>query len=113
VSVAAAAKRLDSEYERDRLSFGRSASHKHNFSGEIMSEKIISTQRGLYGRLQVTLPMPAKSSMLSWAKKSGMKKAEFLRVALMVGAAQLANDLQAKKLDEGYFENSNIPENNL
>jgi len=68
-----------------------------------MSEKIISTQRGLYGRLQVTLPMPAKSSMLAWAKKSGMKKAEFLRVSLMLGAIQLANDLRAKNPDEGYF----------
>ena len=78
-----------------------------------MSEKIITTQSGIYGRLQVTLPMPAKSSMLTWAKKSGRKKAEFLRVALMIGAVQLANDLRAKKLDEGYFENSNIPESNL
>ncbi len=77
-----------------------------------MSDKIISTQRGIYGRLQVTLPMPAKSSMLSWAKKSGMKKAEFLRVALMIGAVQLANDLRAKNLDEGYFENSNLQKSN-
>ena len=78
-----------------------------------MTEKIIRTQSGIYGRLQVTLPMPAKSSMLSWVKKSGMKKAEFLRVALMIGAVQLANDLHAKNLDEGYFENSNISESNL
>lgn len=77
-----------------------------------MSEKSITTQSGIYGRLQVTLPMPAKSSMLSWAKKSGMKKAEFLRVALMIGAAQLANDLHAKNLDEGFFDNSNISETN-
>ena len=69
-----------------------------------MSEKIITTQRGIYGRLQVTLPMPAKSSMLAWAKKSGMKKAEFLRVALMIGANQLATNLSAKDPEESYFE---------
>ena len=71
-----------------------------------MSEKIIRTQSGIHGRLQVTLPMPAKSSMLSWAKKSGMKKAEFLRVAIMIGAIQLANDLRAKNPDEGYFDDA-------
>ena len=42
--------------------------------------------------------MPAKSSMLSWAKKSGMKKAEFLRVALMIGATQLANEIAKENL---------------
>ena len=78
-----------------------------------MSKKIITTQSGVYGRLQVTLPMPAKSSMLSWIKKSGMKKAEFLRVALMIGAVQLANDLRAKSPDTGYFDDSNVTESNL
>ena len=69
-----------------------------------MTEKTIITQRGIYGRLQVTLPMPAKSSMLDWAKKSGMKKAEFLRVALMIGANHLATELSAKHPEEGYFD---------
>jgi hypothetical protein len=68
-----------------------------------MSEQIIITKRGNYGRVQVTLPMQVKQSMLDWQKKSGMGKAEFLRVALMIGAAQLANDVQAKRKDEGYF----------
>ena len=109
MSAAATARRLDNEHERDRLSFGRAAAGiKINFSGETMSEKIITTQNGVYGRLQVTLPMPAKSSMMSWAKKSGMKKAEFLRTALMIGAIQLANDLRAKHPDEGYFEGKDI-----
>jgi hypothetical protein len=71
-----------------------------------MSEKIISAQSGIYGRLQVTVPISAKSSMLSWVKKSGMKKAEFLRVALMIGAVQLANELRAKGIDEGFFDNN-------
>jgi hypothetical protein len=68
-----------------------------------MSEQIIITKSGNYGRLQVTLPMQVKQSMLDWQKKSGMGKAEFLRVALMIGAAQLANDVQAKTMDEGYY----------
>ncbi len=77
-----------------------------------MSEKIIITQRGVYGRLQVTLPMPAKSSMLAWAKKSGMKKAEFLRVSLMIGAVHLANNLRAKNPNEGYFDTEERIETN-
>ena len=68
-----------------------------------MSEQVIITKSGNYGRVQVTLPMPVKQSMLDWQRKSGMGKAEFLRVALMMGAAQLANDVQAKRIDEGYF----------
>ncbi len=75
-----------------------------------MSEKVFETKSGIYGRLQVTLPMLAKSSMLSWAKKSGMKKAEFLRVALMIGAMQLANNLRAKNPNEGYFNHDQAVE---
>jgi hypothetical protein len=105
MSEAATARRLDNEHERDRLSFGRAAAGgKTSLFGENMNEKIIRAQSGVYGRLQVTLPMPAKSSMMTWAKKSGMKKAEFLRTALMIGAIQLANDLRAKHPDDGYFE---------
>ncbi len=69
-----------------------------------MAEKIIRAKSGVYGRLQVTLRMPVKVSMLAWVSRSGMKKSEFLRTALMIGAAQLANDLRAKHIDEGYFE---------
>ena len=42
---------------------------------------------------------------MSWQKQSGMGKAEFLRVALMMGAAQLANNVQAKKPEQGYYRN--------
>ena len=68
-----------------------------------MEEKVIITKRGTFGRVQVTLPVTVKESMLAWQKQSGIGKAEFLRVALMIGAAQLANDVQAKKPDEGYY----------
>jgi hypothetical protein len=69
-----------------------------------MSGQIITTKRGVYGRVNVTLPLPVKLSMLSWVKKSGMKKAQFLRSALMISALELANDLRAKDPNEGYFE---------
>ncbi len=68
-----------------------------------MSEEIIVTKRGTFGRVQVTLPMAVKNSMINWMKKSGMGKAEFLRVALMIGAAMLADNVKAKKPDEGYY----------
>ena len=68
-----------------------------------MSEQVIVTKRGTYGRVQVTLPMTVKSSMMDWMRKSGMGKAEFFRVALMIGAAKLAEQVQAKNPGEGYL----------
>jgi hypothetical protein len=69
-----------------------------------MTEKVITTQSGVYGRVNVTLPLPAKVSMLNWQKKTGMKKARFLRTALMIGALQLTTNLSAKNANEGYFD---------
>ncbi len=68
-----------------------------------MSEEVIITKRGTYGRVQVTLPMQVKTTMLKWMRKSGMGKAEFLRVALMIGAAKVAENVMAKKPEEGYY----------
>ena len=58
-----------------------------------MSEKIIATRRGIYGRVNVTLPLPIKTAMLAWAKGSGMKKAEFLRLALTTGFLELSKGI--------------------
>jgi len=54
-----------------------------------MEEKAIIAKRGTFGRVQVTLLMTVKEAMLAWQKVSGMGKAEFLRVALMIGAARM------------------------
>jgi hypothetical protein len=67
-----------------------------------MEEQVITTKRGTFGRMQVTLPMSVKSSIATWIRKSGMGKSEFLRVALMIGASKLAEQVNAKKPDEGY-----------
>jgi hypothetical protein len=67
-----------------------------------MSEQVIITKRGTFGRVQVTLPMSVKSSITTWIRKSGMGKSEFLRVALMIGASRLAEQVNAKKPEEGY-----------
>ena len=67
-----------------------------------MSEQVITTKRGTFGKVQVTLPMHIKNSMMAWMKRSGLGKAEFFRVALMIGAAQLAKNIQAKQPEEGY-----------
>jgi hypothetical protein len=58
-----------------------------------MDEKLITTKKGIYGRVNVTLPLPMKTSMLAWAKKSGMKKAEFLRLALTTGFLELSKSV--------------------
>jgi hypothetical protein len=67
-----------------------------------MEEQVITTKRGTFGRMQVTLPMSVKSSITTWIRKSGMGKSEFLRVAMMIGASSLAQQVNAKKTDEGY-----------
>jgi hypothetical protein len=55
-----------------------------------MEEPIIQTKRGLYGRVNITLPLPVKISLFDLQKKTGMKKAEFLRTVVMLGSAQLS-----------------------
>ena len=68
--------------------------------GEHMTENIITTKRGVYGRVNVTLPLPIKLTMLAWAKRSGMKKAEFLRTALTTGFLALSNGIPAGEREE-------------
>jgi hypothetical protein len=63
---------------------------------------MIKTKSRVFGRVQVTLSVQVKRSMIVWANKSGMRKAEFLRTALMIGDAQLAEDVKAKSPEEGY-----------
>ena len=57
-----------------------------------MTEKIIEANSGKYGRVQVTLLLPVKEEILSWANQLGINKAAFLRMALMIGASQLVKD---------------------
>jgi hypothetical protein len=72
-----------------------------------MTEMIIKTKRGVYGRVNITLPLTIKMTMLDWQKKSGMKKAEFLRMALTTGFLELSKGINASdtkingKPDEG------------
>lgn len=66
-----------------------------------MSEEIITTRRGLYGRVNITLPLITKTTMLTWAKRSGMKKAEFLRLALTMGFLALRDGFAAAEAGPG------------
>jgi hypothetical protein len=58
----------------------------------MMEEKLINTKRGLYGKVNITLPMSIKTSLMELQKKSGMKKAEFLRFCLMMGTEKLSEN---------------------
>ncbi len=58
-----------------------------------MNEKIIQTRRGLYGQLSVTLPIAVKAALLDLQKKSGMKKSEFLRLAMTTGFVELSRGI--------------------
>jgi hypothetical protein len=59
-------------------------------------EKIILTKRGQYGRVNITLPLTVKSSLMDFQKRSGYKKAEFLRLALMTGYISLSKSIEDK-----------------
>jgi len=61
-----------------------------------MDKQVIITKRGVYGRVNVTLPISFKIYVLDLQKKSGMKKAEFLRIALMIGVARLIEKVLPK-----------------
>lgn len=75
----------------------------------MMDNDVINNNGNIrYGRVQVTLPMHIKLVVLSWASKSGMRKAEFMRTAFLIGAQQLATSVNAKTPNEGYSCSGNI-----
>ena len=71
-------------------------------------EEIITTKRGTFGHVRVTVPMIVKETMMSWCKRSGMGRAEFFRVALMMGIKLLAESVNAVNPGEGYNPNPEI-----
>lgn len=72
--------------------------------GKTMDEQVIVTKRGSYGKVNVTLPMQVKQTMLTWCQRSGMGKTEFFRTALMMGVIQLAQNMNAKEQKENYSQ---------
>lgn len=68
-----------------------------------MTEEIIKRKTGTYGRVNIVLPISAKQSMLSWMSKSGLKKAQFFRTALLIGSVQLAEQLGIKEKSDAHF----------
>ena len=64
-----------------------------------MTEKIIQTKRGVYGQFNITLPLTVKTTMLDWQRRSGMKKSEFLRLALTTGFLELSRGMPASEAE--------------
>lgn len=58
-----------------------------------MDEQVITTIRGKYGKLQVTLPLQVKNSILDRIDQSGLRKSEYLRIALILGSSQLTRGI--------------------
>jgi len=59
------------------------------------NEQVVTTKRGNFGFVRVTIPISVKETMLIWCKRSGMGKAEFFRVGLLIGIKQLAESVNA------------------
>ena len=74
-----------------------------------MTELIIKTKRGVYGRVNVTLPLTIKTTMLALQKKSGMKKAEFFRLALTTGFLELSKGIVSSGADQSGSEAQECP----
>jgi len=54
----------------------------------------MATDRAMYlGGLFIRLPVPTKEVIKGWADRSGMRRQDFLRAALILGCRQLAVDL--------------------
>ncbi|MGD0877012.1 MAG: hypothetical protein ABSA01_02550 [Anaerolineales bacterium] len=64
-----------------------------------MDEKVIKAKSGLYGRVNITLPLPVKVSLFDMQKKTGMKKAEFLRLALTTGLIELSKGFSGSEIN--------------
>jgi hypothetical protein len=90
------------ERERDRLQKGRAAGEK-SCNGDLMSEEIIKARSGNYGRINIVVPYAVKETMNLWMQKSGLKKSQFFRTALMIGTVKLAEQLGIKENSEGHF----------
>jgi hypothetical protein len=58
-----------------------------------VEEQVIKTKRGQYGRVNITLPLAVKTNLFDLQKKSGIKKAEFLRTILIMGTVKLSENL--------------------
>lgn len=71
-----------------------------------MNDQVINTKRGTFGKVQVTLPLSVKLSILDWCQKSGLGKAEFFRISLMMGASKLAESINTIQPSEGYLFSS-------
>ena len=65
-----------------------------------MDEQVITTKRGKFGKLQVTLPLAIKQSIMTSINQSGLRRAEYLRIALMIGSSQLAQGISKHHLSE-------------
>jgi len=68
-----------------------------------MSEEVIKARSGKYGRVNIVVPWTVKQAMLSWLEKSGLKKSEFFKTALMMGTVQLSEQLGVKEGSNNHF----------
>jgi len=65
-----------------------------------MEEKIIQTKRGLYGRVNITLPISLKNCLYTLHKRTGMKKAEFLRLIIASGMIEVSKRIIENNREE-------------
>jgi hypothetical protein len=54
-------------------------------------------------KILIEIPKPVHDKILQWAGKSNIDVSEYLRLALMMGAMKLAEDVQVKDIGEGYY----------
>ena len=65
-----------------------------------MSEKMITTNHGRFGKFQVTLPLSVKRSIQAQIDKSGLRRSEYLRMSLILGSSKLAQGFSDHQLSK-------------
>jgi len=65
-----------------------------------MSEQVITTKNGRFGKFQVTLPLTVKQSIQAQIDQSGLRRSEYLRMSLILGSSQLAQGLADYQLSQ-------------
>ena len=63
-----------------------------------MIDQIISTQRGKFGKFQVTLPLAVKMSIMDRIDQSGLRPSEYMRISLILGSSVLAKGINENQI---------------
>lgn len=69
-----------------------------------MNENIIKTKKGVYGRVNITLPLTIKNPIMDLQKKLGLRKAEYLRMVMVSGFQKMSDEFEIRNSDQSRID---------